>query len=85
MPHSLPSGNSLASFTAHYKMARFNAAGTCDLTFSIGRDMAEEIVKLSTSNDGLALNVEVWETKLEGDIEGLGDLAELAKALGIET
>lgn len=84
MPHSLPSGDSITTFTAHFKSANYRRSG-CDITFTLPVEMKEAVFKLS-DNDGLALNVEVWATVLDGESEGLGeDLANLARVLGLDT
>lgn len=73
---ALPSSTHLANLTAHYAGGHFNKDGTITLNLKLPAEMAEEFVALSR-NDGLALNVSVWETKLD---EGM---AELARVIGM--
>lgn len=79
-PHDLPSARHLASFHAFYETARFNKNGTATLTLVIPAEMKRHLLKLS-DNDGMALNVSIWETALPG--EDGGDVA-LARALGMD-
>lgn len=74
--HDLPSARHLADLHGFFKTASFAADGTALLTFKIPPEMKDRLVDIST-NDGMALNLSVWETQLpEGE-------AWLAEALGL--
>lgn len=76
--HDLPSARHLADLHGFFKTASFAADGTALLTFKIPPEMKDRLVDIST-NDGMALNLSVWETQLpEGE-------AWLAEALGLGT
>ncbi len=67
MGHDLPSGRHLADLHGFYKTASFAADGTALITFRTPPEMKHKLVDIST-NDGMALNISIWETKLpEGD------------------
>ena len=75
--HSLPSARHLADFSAFFFSGTFQRDGMIKLVLNLPPEEASALVKLR-DNDGLALNVSVWETELpEGSDE-------LAKALGID-
>ncbi len=77
MPHDLPSARHLADLHGFYAGATFPKNGTCTITFTLPPDMKRAVLDV-TENDGMALNISVWETQLpEGD-------EMLARALGIE-
>lgn len=77
MTRPLPSARHLADLHGFFKTATLLRDGTANLTFSIPPDMVHELVALA-NNDGMALNISVWETKLpEGDDW-------LAQALGLD-
>lgn len=74
--HDLPSGRHLADLHGFFKTAAFNANGTANLVFTIPAELKARLVDISV-NDGMALNISVWETKVpEGD-------EWLAEALGL--
>lgn len=76
--HDLPSARHLADLHGFYASAIFPRDGTCKLTFTLPPEMKHHVLAI-TDNDGMALNISVWETKLpEGD-------EMLARALGLET
>lgn len=85
MPHSLPSTPlPLAQFTAFFKRATFQRDGTADVILTLPTDAVSAILDLNT-NDGMALNVTVWGTVLDGDEDGaagLRGLLELIEGLG---
>lgn len=73
---ALPSARHLANLTAYYDRATFNKDGTVTLTMKLPAEMKSEIVALS-ENDGMALNVSVWETALDDG------MMELARVIGM--
>lgn len=79
--HDLPSARHLADFHGFFTKATFNRDGTATLIFNVPAEMKEQLLAIST-NDGMALNVSVWETKMpEGeawlaDLLGLNDTDE---------
>lgn len=75
MTHSLPSkpGDPLTTFTAFYKSARLGSDGGADVTLYLPPEMKHEVLELST-NDGMALNITVYETEMP-EVDGLGELA----------
>lgn len=74
--HTLPSSAHLADFHAFYEKVIFNKDGGATLMFKVPADMVEAMIALRR-NDGLALNVTVWETRLPDG------MAELARAVGL--
>lgn len=76
MTHALPSSTHLADFHAFYDKAIFNKDGTVTITLKAPSEMKDQVVALSR-NDGMALNISVWETKLDDD------MAALARAVGM--
>lgn len=77
MPHSLPSARHLSHFSAFYKTATFAKDGTATVTFMLPADQKPEILSLS-ENDGMTLNISVWETRMPDGEEAL------ARALGMD-
>lgn len=76
MSHALPSGRHLADFHAFYDKVTFNKDGTATLIVRVPDEMVEQMVKLRRQ-DGMALNVSVWETKLDEGMQAL------ARAVGM--
>lgn len=72
MPHSLPSGDHLADFTAHFKRSTFLRDGQADVTFTLEADQLAALLDLQ-KNDGLALNITVHGTTVDDD-DGLREL-----------
>ena len=69
MSHHLASARHLADFHAFYKSALFNRDGTATLTLLLPQECKDKILDVS-NNDGLALNVTLWETEAP-DLEAL--------------
>ncbi len=80
MPHTLPSSIELSSFTAFYKQATLLKSGEATVIFSLPQESVAAILDLAR-NDGLALNITVWGTKLDDDDDADG-LAGLKQLLG---
>lgn len=76
MPHSLPSARLLADFQAFFTSATLLPNGKVKVTLTLPKEEREATLDLS-DNDGMILNVSVWETALP---EGEDDLA---RALGV--
>lgn len=77
MAHELPSARHLADFHGFFEKATLNKNGTCTIILTLPVEMKNHIIALS-DNDGMAINVSMWETELpEGD-------EMLARALGLE-
>lgn len=68
--HALPSSIHLADFHAFYDKAVFNKDGTVTITLKAPVEMKEHVVALSR-NDGMALNISVWETQLDEGMQAL--------------
>lgn len=77
MAHDLPSARLLTEFQAFYRSAHLNKDGTCNISLLLPAEHRASALELA-NNDGLVLNVSVWETAMpEGD-------EVLARALGLE-
>ncbi len=76
--HDFPSARHLASLHGFFKSASFNRDGSANLTFLIPSEVKNKILDIS-DNDGMALNISVWETRLVEDSDDW-----LAEILGIE-
>lgn len=79
MAHDLPSGRLLADLHGFYTSARFASDGTVTLSFKVPPEYKQAVTDISI-NDGMALNISVWETQLE-EMEG-DDW--LAAAIGLD-
>jgi hypothetical protein len=73
---TLPSSRHVADLTVFFDKATLNKDGTATVIFKLPSEMAPNVLELQR-NDGMALNVRVWETKLD---EGM---AALAAAVGM--
>lgn len=73
MPHDLPSARHLADLHGFYRGARLNNDGTADMTFRIPRECKAQLLPIS-DNDGMALNISVWETRLPEGEEWLAEM-----------
>lgn len=76
MAHDLPSARHLADLHGFYAGAKLNSDGTANLIFRVPRECKDRLLPIS-DNDGMALNISVWETRLPEGEEWL------AAALGI--
>lgn len=76
MSHALPSGRHLADFHAFYDKVTFNKDGTATLIVKVPEEMVEAMIQLRRQ-DGMALNMSVWETVLDDDMQAL------ARAVGM--
>lgn len=73
---TLPSARRLARFTAFYDKATMNKDGTTTVVLKVPAEERDAVVSLA-GNDGMALNVSVWETRLPDGMEAL------ARAVGL--
>lgn len=75
---TLPDARHLTTIQAFFKTARFDKDGSASVTFQVPSEEKDKLVAVST-NDGMALNVHIYETAMpEGEDW-------LASALGMET
>lgn len=75
-PFTLPSARHVADLTVFYDKATFNKDGTATVIFKLPAEMDHNILDLKR-NDGMALNIRVWETRLPDGME------QLARAVGM--
>lgn len=73
---TLPRARHLADLTAFYDKAIFNKDGSITLSFKLPAEERANVVALA-DNDGMALNVRVWETALPEGMQAL------ARAVGL--
>lgn len=69
---SLPSADHVVDLTVFWDGAKFNKDGSATVSFKLPPDQKPNVVVLS-DNDGMALNVRVWSTRLP---DGMQQLAE---------
>lgn len=77
-PFTLPSARLLAAFTAFYDKATFNKDGSITVIFKLPAEERAAVVDLA-DNDGMALNVKVWETTMPEGMEALARAVGLAE------
>ena len=77
-PHgfTLPSARHVADLTVFFDKATLNKDGSITLILKLPSEMGPNILDLRT-NDGMALNARVWETRMPDGME------QLAAAVGM--